>query len=209
MSREIDHVVYCVPDLNEGVEYIENLFGVKPVIGGAHLTKGTKNALLNLGNTCYLEILAIDHDNVDFMGSRWMGIDMIQEPKITRWSLKSNRLQSDSKILSQYSPDLGIIDNGSRKTMDGLLLSWEMILPASTPEVELLPFMTDWSESEMHPTDSLAQRCFLQNIELYHPDPSMYQPVLSDLAIDIDIKKSDLPGIAINVNTPSGPKRLS
>jgi len=208
MGREIDHIVYCVPDLEEGVNYISNLFGVKPVIGGAHLTKGTKNALLNLGNKCYLEILAIDHDNVDFKGLRWMGIDLIREPKITRWSLKSNTLKSDSKILSLHSPELGIIDSGSRKTMDGLLLSWEMILPASAPEVELLPFMTDWSESEMHPTDKLEQGCVFNSIELYHLNPKIVQSMLYDLRVKNIVQSDSEVTIAVNIQSPKGMVRL-
>jgi hypothetical protein len=54
--------------------------GVKPVIGGRHLLHGTKNALINLGNQCYLEILAKDEENPTFKGTRWMGIDLITQP---------------------------------------------------------------------------------------------------------------------------------
>lgn len=208
MGREIDHIVYCVPDLEKGVDHIANLFGIEPVIGGNHLTKGTKNALLNLGKKCYLEILAIDEKNLDFRGERWMGIDLMDRPKITRWSLKSTELENDSRILSRQSLDLGIIDGGNRKTTDGRLLSWQMILPRSSPEVELLPFMTDWSLSAMHPTDSLAEGCFLESIELYHPHPTTIQTSITELGLDTKIKNGLTPQIVLKVITPNGTKYL-
>lgn len=159
--RECDHIVYCVPNLDEAVDYFEDLLGVRPTIGGSHLDHGTKNALINLGNKCYFEILAVDENNKEFAGDRWMGIDLIHKPKITRWSIKSDNLESDSNILGYHSSALGKIDGGSRITANGKLLSWNMVLPTSSPEVDLLPFMTDWSQSEMHPTDSLIDKCTL------------------------------------------------
>ena len=64
IGREIDHIVYCVPDLENGIDYIEELLGIRPVFGGRHLSNGTKNALLNLGDNCYLEILAVDDESI-------------------------------------------------------------------------------------------------------------------------------------------------
>ena len=146
MKRQIDHIVYCVSDLKAAVDYFESLLGIRPIIGGSHQSKGTKNALLNLGNQSYLEILSIDEENVNFTGNRWMGIDLIDGPKITRWSIKSKNLEEDSRILNDYSSALSHISKGSRMTRKGDLLSWKMILPASSPEVEIMPFMTDWSD---------------------------------------------------------------
>ncbi len=204
MGREIDHIVYCVPDLDEAMDKLENLLGVRPVIGGSHLTKGTKNALLNLGKKCYLEILAVDHENTDFEGERWMGIDLITQSKITRWSLKSDDLENDSTILSRYSPKLAKINDGSRKTTSGNLLSWKMILPTTRPEVEILPFMTDWTQSDVHPTDALEPRCSLKNISLFHPDPMKLQGILNDLNINIEILHGDEAQISIDLMSPNG-----
>lgn len=208
MNRKIDHIVYCVSDLDKAIDNLKNLLGIRPVIGGSHLTKGTKNALLNLGNKCYLEILAIDSNNVDFEGQRWMGIDLIDGPKITRWSLKSENLKKDSEILGQISKELGKIDGGSRMTADGRLLSWQMILPTSSPEIELLPFMTDWSQSSAHPTDTLEQGCSLQHIELYHPNPTELQSTLSNLDVDLKIEKAKDIRISIDVISPKGIKKI-
>jgi hypothetical protein len=208
MKRAIDHIVYCVHDLDKAIEQFERIFGIRPAIGGRHLTKGTKNALLNLGEKCYLEILAIDEANSRFSQARWMGIDIIDGPKITRWALKSQHLEEDSMLLKGHSLDLGQIEEGSRMTADGNELTWRMVLPASTPEVELVPFMTDWSGSASHPTDTLEEGCFLRQINLFHPDGSSKQSILFQLGADVHIQMSDHPHISILVETPNGLKQL-
>jgi len=98
-NRKIDHIVFAVPNLEAAMNEFEELTGIRPAFGGYHTTQGTKNAVVNLGNDCYLEILAADNDNTQIAPPRWMGIDLIESPQITRWSLKSKDLQSDSAVL--------------------------------------------------------------------------------------------------------------
>src|SRR5210317_1322238 len=98
-TQQIDHLVYAVPDLEQAIIWFEEKSGVRPIAGGRHPTKGTKNALVNLGNQCYLELITADESNPSFTRSRWMGIDLLEEPKMTRWSLKSEHLAEISQIL--------------------------------------------------------------------------------------------------------------
>ena len=203
-KRKIDHIVYGVPDLNEGIKYIEEFFGVTPSIGGKHLSKGTKNALLNLGDACYLEILTVDRENREFTGNRWMGIDSIDSPRIIRWALKSEDINTDSRTLSVHSSEHGVIEGGSRQTTDGRLLQWQMTLPTTSAQVDVLPFITDWSKSASHPTDALEEHCRLQRIVLSHPSPSTLQKILFNLGLDVEIDQNDAEQIAIQVETPNG-----
>lgn len=174
--REIDHIVYCVPDLEQAINNFHEKTGTKPIIGGRHLKKGTRNALVNLGNKCYLEFLAIDKDS-QVAAPRWMGIDLINEPTITRWSLKSTDLEAEQTILNSYNPSLAAIEEGERITAEGELLKWQMTLPISTPEIELVPFMTDWSQSDMHPTDSIPLECELLELQLYAEERNDLQDI--------------------------------
>lgn len=203
-NRTIDHIVYSVPDLDIAIEQFEKATGVLPVFGGYHLTKGTKNALVNLGNQCYLEILAVDAQNTNIAPPRWMGIDLIQQPQVTRWCLKSTNLQRDSEQLQRINPLLGVINEGQRKTANGDQLAWEMILPLATPAVDVLPFMVDWKKSTVHPTDNLLPTVGLERIQLFHPLPVDQNEVLKNLEVEIVVNKASTAAIKVHLATPKG-----
>jgi len=202
-NRAIDHIVYCVPDLDKAMDDFESLLGVRPVFGGYHVTQGTMNALLNLGNRCYLELLAADPDNL-MDRDRWMGIDQLSRAQTTRWSLKSMELEEESAILRTYNPSMGDVNGGQRKTSGGDMLKWTMSMPLSSPEVEVVPFMTDWSSSSIHPTDSLVDECLLADISLSHPDPTSVMVILKQLSLRIPVSHSESPSIRIKVKCPNG-----
>ncbi len=204
MERKTDHIVYTVPNLEAAIDEFEKLSGMRPVFGGYHTTKGTKNALINLGNDCYLEILAIDEVNTQVKPPRWMGVDLVKIPEITRWSLKSNQLHQDRKILQKYHPEMGVIQGGQRQTATGDTLTWEMILPLATPLVEVVPFMTDWQHSTIHPTHNLPQQCELIELLFTHPHPTTIQEIFSELNIDILIQKAEKATIRAKIKSPNG-----
>lgn len=204
MARKIDHIVYCVPNLEEALIYLENKLGVKATIGGAHLTQGTKNALINLGDACYLEVLAIDENNSDIEAPRWMGIDLLHSTKITRWALKTADISQDSTSLQNHNTDMGLVTSGSRMMTSGKTLSWQIAMPLSTPEVDIAPFITDWSKSEAHPTDTLDHQCKLLELQLNHPNPIDLQNLFNEMKIDIKINVSSKTTIQALIECPNG-----
>ena len=202
--RPIDHIVYAVPNLEIAMDELETKMGIRPVFGGYHTTKGTKNALLNLGDNCYLEILAADDKDGNVKPPRWMGIDLIQESQITRWAIKSKNLKEDQAILQTYNAQMGEIEQGQRKTQSGQLLTWKMILPLAQPSVEIMPFMTDWQQSDIHPADQLEQHCSLTKLVASHPNPDQIIPFLKRLSARIEIIKSEEVCIKAYIQTPIG-----
>ncbi len=204
MSRKIDHIVYCVDNLEEAIKDLEIKLGVKVTIGGAHLTQGTKNALINLGDGCYLEILAIDENNTDIKAPRWMGIDLLQSSQITRWALKAENIKDDSKLLSTYNPYMGQVSGGSRKMNNGKSLTWQIAMPLPKPEIDIIPFITDWTKSEAHPTDTLDQDCKLLELRLNDPNTNDIQNLFTQLHIDLKINISKTTSIQAIIQCPNG-----
>jgi hypothetical protein len=204
-QRKVDHIVLAVPDLDEASDWFEKISGIRPVFGGYHANQGTKNALVNLGNGCYLELLAVDHENTQITAARWMGIDLLSDqPLITRWSLKADDLDDDSKVIKTYHPAMGVVHQGQRKTTSGHLLSWQMTLPLAEPLVELVPFMTDWQTSDFHPTDQLPEQCRLLELSLSHPNPPAIQPTLHALRLNLKVNRSQETVINVRLDCPRG-----
>jgi len=202
--RNIDHIVYSVLDLDSAVEHIADSLGISPSFGGFHKTKGTKNALLDIGNETYLELLAIDNDNDKIPAPRWMGIDLISAPKITRWAVTSNTLLRDVVNLKNIVPQLAEVEQGQRTTADNTLIKWQLSQPLPTPEVELLPFFIAWDKEEKHPTTFLNKGCLLKTFYATHPQPQSMRETLKKIGIDLEIKPSDTIGIHATIEGPKG-----
>jgi len=203
-NEYIDHLVYCVHDLDASIREFEEKYGFQINVGGRHLHHGTRNALINLGQNCYLELLAIDRGNKQVYQDRWMGIDLLTEDKLTRWAISSSDLDRDHRILSDYNEQMGIISTGSRQRPDTKVLNWKMTLPLSQPEVEVIPFLIDWSESESHPTDGLSVQGQLLGLELSHPEPDRIKSCLAHLGHEVVITQSEETIIKATIKGPKG-----
>ena len=86
--------MYATPDLQLGIDAIEKQLGVKATPGGQHPGLGTRNALVALGPTSYLEIIGPDPDQPKPAGPRRFGIDDLKAPRIVRWVVKSSELEA-------------------------------------------------------------------------------------------------------------------
>lgn len=187
------------------IREFEQILGVRANFGGYHKSFGTKNALINLNNQIYLEFLAADDSNNGVLPPRWMGVDFLTKNQITRWALKSDSLERDASILKKYNADMGEIRNGSRKSIDGSLLQWELTMPLATPEVEILPFMLDWGKTEKHPSETLPNMdCELKELYAIHPNPETFEEIFESLDYSLRIEKGDTPEIRAILKTPNG-----
>lgn len=203
MLDKVDHIVFCAPTLESGIDYILERTGIQATYGGRHLTKGTHNAIFKLGANSYFEILAPDPENKNVPPPRWMGIDLIDKPCITRWAIKTNNIEEDALILSNYKPSYGQVQSGSRALKDGSVLSWQLSDPLPEPVIEVVPFLLDWQAST-HPSSLLPNVCKFKSIKLEHPETREVRKVADTLNLDIPINLSDLPRITITIETAKG-----
>ena len=204
LNYQIDHIVYGVEDLDEAIVMFKSKYGMDAIIGGRHLRQGTKNALVNLGDGCYLELLAKDHENKLSESDVWMGMDYLSQPKIIRWALKSKDLIKEQKVSKSYNPSMGGLQDGRRKKVDGTVLKWELLMPLSSPEVELFPFFVDWSKSTTHPTTEMPIGGSLQSIAFFHPNPALILPSIKELGLKMDIQQADQIQIQATIIGPKG-----
>ncbi len=92
MPHPLDHLIYGTPDVTATVERLAGEWGVRPVLGGQHLGRGTLNALLALGDGAYLEIVGPDPEQPDPDGPRWLGIDDLTGERLLTWAAKGEEL---------------------------------------------------------------------------------------------------------------------
>ncbi|MGS0526208.1 hypothetical protein ACU8V7_14620 [Zobellia nedashkovskayae] len=75
----------------------------------------------------------------------------------------------------------------------------------STPEIELVPFMVDWSQTETHPHDALPDMgCKL--IELYgtHPNPDILYNTFHKLGVHLRVEPNEKISLKAIIQSPRG-----
>lgn len=78
---KLDHLIVIAPTLAEGVAHVRACLDVDVPFGQRHGYMGTYNHLVQLGDTVYLEIVALDPDAKGPGRARWFGLDDQQAVK--------------------------------------------------------------------------------------------------------------------------------
>src|SRR6266446_5019672 len=98
----LDHILLGCNDLDLGIDFVEQRTGVRPAIGGVHPGRGTRNALLSLGERRYLEIIAPDpkQDRVEtFAAKQWNLLKELTTPRLITWAAHPGDVEALAKKL--------------------------------------------------------------------------------------------------------------
>jgi glyoxalase-like protein len=203
LLMRLDHLVYATPDLNLGIDTIEKLLGVKATPGGQHPGLGTRNALVALGPSSYLEIIGPDPEQPKPAGRRRFGIDALKAPRIARWVVKGTELEKLAAAAASHGVVLGPVIPGSRRRPDGVVLSWRYTDPNTELADGLVPFFIDWGTSP-HPSATAARGATLVQVRAEHPDVARTQQMLDALGLDLKVQKGSSPAIIATIESPRG-----
>jgi hypothetical protein len=203
LLMRLDHLVYATPDLTLGINTIDKLLGVKATPGGQHPGLGTRNALVALGPSSYLEIIGPDPEQPKPAGRRRFGIDELTSPRIVRWVAKGTDLETLAATATGRGVRLGPVIPGSRRRPDGVVLSWRYTDPNVDTADGLVPFFIDWGSSP-HPSATAARGATLVQVRAEHPDAERTQKMLDALGLDLRVQKGSAPAIVATIDSPRG-----
>jgi hypothetical protein len=80
-----DHLLLGVSDLDHGIDWFESRAGIRAIVGGVHPGRGTRNALVSLGGTHYLEIIA--PDPAQTATNRQFHLSTLTEPRLINFAV--------------------------------------------------------------------------------------------------------------------------
>jgi Glyoxalase-like domain len=169
---KVDHLVMGVESLAQAEAWCVRELGVAPSGGGPHALMGTHNRLLNLGERCYLEFIAIDPDAPAPTGHRrWFGLDepdtrarLRQGPALLHWVAAVDDIHAArSALVAEQGFDPGEPTAASRGDYRWLIT----VRPDGRPQHEgAVPTLIQWQSR--HPADALP------------PSPWRLQALFSD-----------------------------
>lgn len=203
MDSAVDHVIYAVPELSAGIKAVEDLLGVRAAIGGKHVGLGTHNALLALGPSTYLEIIAPDPDQDEYRQPRIFGLDDLLQPRLVTWVARADDLDELAARELGRGQRLGEVLSGSRKNPDGATLTWRFTDPFAVVAGGVVPFLIDWGESP-HPAKTAPSGARLVRLRAEHPDPNSVRQDLEGLGLDLPVSRGAQPALVAEIDCPKG-----
>ncbi|HEY0233663.1 MAG TPA: VOC family protein [Afipia sp.] len=198
----LDHIIWAVPDREEGMAHFERLTGIVPVIGGSHPGRGTRNALVSLGTKCYLELLAPDPEQppADNFGA---ALRDLSAPKIFTFAVASSGLEALGEKARKADLPFRGPESWSRSLSPENTLHWEAAFIEGTQFAHHVPFFIDWLESR-HPAISSPTGMSLLKFDVMHPDAEGLSRLYETLDIGIPVRRSDRPTLRAVLQGPRG-----
>src|SRR6266403_5131906 len=197
----LDHIILGCNDLDRGIEAVEEATGVRPAIGGVHPGRGTRNALLSLGERRYLEIMAPDPAQQKIV--HFPQLREMTEPRLIGWAVHPPDIAATAKLLRDNQIAFSGPDDGSRKRPDGLVLNWKTINLADDRR-GILPFFIEWSADSVHPSKDAPKGCHLDCFTVMAVDPAELSKVFQQIGVEASVERSDRDRLRAHITGPKG-----
>ena len=205
LCSTLDHLVVAAPSLEEGICFVRRHLDVPMEAGGRHPRMGTHNALLRLGGSVYLEVIAVDPAAPAPTRPRWFDLDApaTKGPHLAGWVARTNAVQEASEVVG---PALGSVARMSRGD-----LAWRITIPpdGSLPFGGVAPMLIEWAPGP-HPAERLPDRgCSLARLEGSHPRADAINAILERIGFkDPFVAPGPLPRLVAHIKTPRGLRQL-
>ena len=202
----LDHFILGCDDLDHGIASVEQRTGVRAAFGGVHPGRGTRNALLSLGERRYLEIMAADL--AQQVTPQIPRLRELKEPRIVGWAAHPGDLDQFAARLREARIEFVASRAGSRQRPDGKVLRWKT-LALKDDHQGLLPFFIEWSADSVHPSSDAPKGCTLTRFGAVTPNADDLTKIANLLQIDMPITPGDNAALRATIIGPKGELALT
>lgn len=199
----LDHILLGCSDLDRGIAFVEQHTGVRAAIGGVHPGRGTRNALVSLGERQYLEIIAPDPAQKGIDDKRLASILKLSSPKLIQWAAHVDGIDSLAKKLIAEGIKVDGPEPGSRKRPDGRVLDWKTLGVEAEPR-EVIPFFIEWGKATVHPSADAPSGCRLENFSAGDNDPAALIKTFQKMGLEVPVHRADKPELFAKIIGPKG-----
>jgi hypothetical protein len=182
----LDHILLGSASLEAGIAFVE---------------QRTRNALLSLGRSRYLEIIAPDPQQPASADAR--DLASLEQPVLVGWAAHPGDIQEFAARLREKGVAATGPNPGQRKRPDGRVLHWKT-LTLKDDAGGLLPFFIEWGADSLHPSADAPQGCRLTVFEAATPFPGVLLKQIEQLQIDLPITQAKTPHLHAVITGPQG-----
>ena len=184
----LDHILLGCNDLDGGIAFVEKRTGVRAIFGGVHPGRGTRNALLSLGERHYLEIIAPDPQQGGAPDMR--NLRQLTEPRLVGWAAHPGNITQFASQLRDSGIEFEGPTPGSRKRPDGRLLKWKT-LNLKNDQQGVLPFFIEWSVGTVHPSADAPSGCKIERFTMSGPNEVELRGRCALLNLEVHVEHSE------------------
>jgi len=197
----LDHILLGCSDLDRGIDFVEQHTGVRAAFGGVHPGRGTRNALLSLGEKHYLEIIAPDPQQPS--APDLYALRKLDEPRLVGWAAHPGDLVQFAARLRGAGLAFDGPTPGSRQRPDGRLLQWKT-LNLHDDQAGLLPFFIEWSADTVHPSADAPSGCKIVRFEISASNDRYFEKVCKLLDLDVPVTHAEKSQLRASISAPDG-----
>jgi hypothetical protein len=200
-AMQADHLILGIRDLDEGMRQFEQRTGVRPVVGGVHPGRGTRNALVSLGRGLYIEILAPQAGVPE--SPRADGLKTLAGLTPMGWAVSVRDIEAARQRLTAAGFALGAIHPGARARPDGRRLEWRTF-EVEKPAMAGVPFFIRWGDGTMHPSQDSPPGCRLDALRILTPDDRDLRRAFAALPLAVPVANAPRPAMEMTLLCPKG-----
>jgi hypothetical protein len=147
----VDHVLLATPDLDVASRVLSDRYGLMSIEGGQHPAWGTANSIVPVQRS-YLELVAVVDERAAKRSvfGRWVASATASVLRPIGWAVRPRSLDAAAQRLGLD------IEDGSRTTPSGQVLTWRLAGVEVATVEPFLPFFIEWGVDAPHPSGALG-----------------------------------------------------
>ena len=197
----IDHILLLVSDLEAYQTQFQEVTQVAPTYGGVHPSARASNALIDMGNGTYLELIGPALDGTE--GPLTLTLRKLEEPRLSWFAMRSEDLQQDVERLESAGFEHSGIQEIEFESEIRNKIRYSAVVAINHDWGDQMPFFINWGDTP-HPTTTSNGGLTLTSFTVYHPDAESLAQVYDQLDVDVVVEHAEQPGFRLEFNSLGG-----
>lgn len=201
----LDHVALGVPDIQKGLDYVESLTGLRPIVNEVSARAGCSYvvAQLSLGGEQFLEIIGPNPAVEGELEGIGAYAAAMPGPKLMFWVMGVR----DFGAYLRDAARAGYTFGDTRHVKNG---GYEYQIGAIGMEfVPHIPSVIEWKAREDAKELAATSGCRIADFTVHHPEPETLQKVYDALGIGMLVRRGEKPRLRLVLETPTDDVILS